>query len=263
MKSKEFRNRAAMYVVGGLGNILWYVSAFISTYRFVPKVIPLSTPGTGDSRRALRMVRKFLKPDLMGESEGSIARMSCVDNRWYQHKRWLIDKDIILNDVLDSNALDNVNTNIVDNYDLVIHHRGTDFKTSPVHTGCILKQADIDHVLDKLSASSKKYRGRKLSVLVVTDDYKDASAKYPDYSIIHNEDEAVDFAIMLKAKNLLIYPGSTFSYWAGYLGDHENVYLPAFNWPCANYDIYDLTSASISEDLAFPGATLIYSTEDE
>lgn len=261
MNSKEFRDRAAMYVIGGLGNILWYVSAFINTYKFVPKVIPLCTPGASNSRRALHMVRTFLKPDLIVDEEGAIARMSCVDNRWYQHKRWLVDKDIILNEVLNMDK--GINTNIADKYDLVIHHRGTDFKTSPTHTQCALKQADIDHVLDKLRASSKKYRGRKLSVLVVTDDYKDASAKYPNYAVIHNEDEAVDFSILLRAKNLLIYPGSTFSYWAGYLGDHENVYLPVFNWPWDNYDIYDLTSASTSEDLAFPGATLIYPTEDE
>lgn len=261
MKSKEFRNRAAMYVTGGLGNILWYISAFINTYRFVPKIIPLGTTRAGNHTSAPSIARKFLKPDLIVDGEGTIARMSCIDNRWYQHKRWLVDKDIILNDVL--NLDKNINTNIANKYDLVIHHRGTDFKTSPAHTQCILKQSDIDHVLDKLRASSKKYRGRKLSVLVVTDDYKDASDKYPGYAIIHNEDAAVDFAIMLRAKNLLIYPGSTFSYWAGYLGEHENVYLPAFNWPYDTCDIYDLTSASTSEDLAFPGATLIYSTEDE
>lgn len=261
MKSKEFRNRAAMYVVGGLGNILWYISAFINTYRFVPKIISLNTSGTNDGRRALRMTHKFLKPDLIGQPADSIAIMSCIDNCWYQHKRWLVDKNIILNEVL--NLDKDIDTSIADKYDLVIHYRGTDFKTSPVHMQCALKQADIDHVLDKLRASSKKYRGRKLSVLVVTDDYKEAIIKYPKYAVIHNEDEAVDFSILLRAKNLLIYPGSTFSYWAGYLGDHENVYLPAFNWPWDNYDIYDLTSASTSEDLAFPGATLIYSTEDE
>lgn len=261
MKSEEFRNRAAMYVAGGLGNILWYISAFINTYRFVPKVIPWDFPRASKNTKTSYIARKFLKPDLVVDKEGTRARMSCIDNYWYQHKRWLVDKDIILNEVL--NLDKDINTNIADKYDLVMHHRGADFKTSPVHTQCTLKQADIDHVLDKLRASSKKYRGRNLSVLVVTDDYEDASAKYPNYAIIHNEDAAIDFAIMLKAKNLLIYPGSTFSYWAGYLGDHENVYLPAFNWPWDNFDIYDLTSASTSEDLAFPGATLIYSTEDE
>ena len=245
----EFENRAAVIGQGGIGNILFYVSAFISTYKFIPKIVPLGAAG----RNACA---KFVRPKHVVTANKAYLRPECFNNMYYQHSRWLVDKDIILNNVL----VDMPEPDLSKKYDLVIHHRGCDFKTSPLHRKCTLGMDAVNHAIDKLRASSKVYRNRNIKVLVVTDDYADVERTYPGMAIVSHDNPVNDFATMLQAKNLLIYPGSTFSYWAGYLGYQEHVYLPVFNWPCDNFDIYDLTSASTSEDLVFPGATVLYDT---
>lgn len=245
----EFENRAAIIGQGGLGNILFYVSAFISTYKFIPKIVPAGAAGIDACAR-------FVRPELVVEANKVYCRPECFNNMYYQHSRWLVDKDIILKNVLK----DMPESSMAKKYDLVVHHRGCDFRTSPLHKKCILSADAVEYTISKLKAAYKCYRNRNIKVLVVTDDYEAAEEAYPDMAIVSSENPVNDFATMLQAKNLLIYPGSTFSYWAGYLGYQEHVYLPVFNWPCDNFDIYDITSASNSEDLVFPGATVLYDT---
>ena len=243
----EFENRAAIIGQGGIGNILFYVSAFINTYKFIPKIVPLGLVETNACTR-------FVRPELVVAANKAYSRPECFNNMFYQHSRWLVGRDVILKNVL----RDIPKSSMVKKYDLVIHHRGCDFRTSPLHRKCILGKDAVEHTVDKLKASSKDYRNRNIKILVVTDDYEAAAEAYPDMAVVSSENPVSDFATMFHAKNLLIYPGSTFSYWAGYLGNHENVYMPVFNWPCDNFDIYDITSASNSEDLVFPGATVLY-----
>lgn len=245
----DFENRAAIIGQGGIGNILFCVSAFISTYKRIPKIVPLGAAGTNACAR-------FIRPEHVVTANKAYLRTECFNNMYYQHSRWLVDKDIILKNVLK----DMPESSMAKKYDLVIHHRGCDFRTSPLHRKCILGKATVEQAISKLKESYKCYRNRNIKVLVVTDDYEDAEEAYPDMAIVSSENPVNDFATMLQAKNLLIYPGSTFSYWAGYLGYQEHVYMPVYNWPCDNFDIYDLTSASTSEDLVFPGATALYTT---
>lgn len=247
--TNEFENSAAIIGQGGIGNILFYVSAFISTYKFIPKIVPLGLAETKSCSR-------FIRPENIVAANKAYLRPECFNNMYYQHSRWLVDKDIILKHVLK----DMPESSMAKKYDLVIHHRGCDFKTSPLHRKCTLGIDTIEYAMGKLKASSKAYRNRSIKVLVVTDDYEAAEEAYPGMAIVSSDNPVTDFSTMLQAKNLLIYPGSTFSYWAGYLGTHNNVYMPVFNWPCDNFDIYDITSASNSEDLVFPGATVLYDT---
>lgn len=247
--TEAFENKAAVLGVGGIGNILFYVSAFISTYKCIPKIVPFGAAGANACAR-------FVRPEHIVAANKAYLRPECFNNMYYQHSRWLVDKDIILKNVL----VDIPESSMAKKYDLVIHYRGCDFKTSPLHRKCTLDVDTVEHAMDKLKASSKYYRNRDIKVLVVTDDYEAAKEAYPGMDIVSSDNPVTDFATMLQAKNLLIYPGSTFSYWAGYLGYQEHVYLPVFNWPCDNFDMYDLTSAGNSEDLVFPGATVLYGT---
>lgn len=98
----------------------------------------------------------------------------------------------------------------------VVHLRGDDYKTMP-GTNMVSKA-----FLDK---AAKCFECDISDFIVCTDDPEFAkSIGIKEEQITHNSPWD-DFTLMCSAKKLMISP-STFSWWAGYLGEHERILFP-------------------------------------
>jgi hypothetical protein len=133
---------------------------------------------------------------------------------------------------------------------LVIHVRWGDFAISPPHQR---SWQTFDAIMDSVRRLSLNELNAK-DVVIVTDDIKAVQAAFSfPATVITSKDPRMDWVNMLYAKNLVISPGSTFSWWAGYLGTHDNVFLPVGTWPCDfGYLAEDPTSSQTSYELVPP-----------
>lgn len=225
-------NKLNFRVLGGIGNILWQISAHAK--RFGAENIQ-AIPG---DERALKVLERWINPDKLTFStninEGYI-------NGYYQDLYWMSDSETIkswLN--LSKGSILKTDTSA---YELVVHVRGGDFKTSAAHKNCKQSIKLIDFVRKEYNIT------KRADVLIVSDDIetaKEATAYSKGWSMLVTSDDICAFNVMLQAKRLLVMPGSTFSLWAGYLGDQEKVFIPVGNWPCDNGYLKDVTSVQQS-----------------
>lgn len=100
-----------------------------------------------------------------------------------------------------------------------IHFRGGDYKTIPQY----LLPIDYYETAKKRMLEMNK----DLKFVIVTDDISFAQQYFPNDIIISNNKE-IDFSLLYNAKYLII-SNSSFSWWAGWLNENNNVIAPN-NW---------------------------------
>ena len=219
-------------VLGGIGNILWQISARVK--RFGKENIGI-VPGNNKVEATLK---KWINPKILkihNRNDGYI-------DGYYQDPYWLCPPEEVISWLnLDTTTVPGT----VKDFQLVVHVRGGDFLTSAAHMYCHQKEEYINAIIDELNLS-------KSDVLIITDDVnrtKDSIGK--GWHCMSTSDDICAFKIMLQAKYLLIMPGSTFSWWAGYLGEHNKVFIPYGQWPCDKGFLHDVTSTQCSEDFVY------------
>lgn len=171
----------------------------------------------------------------------------------FQHARWLAPKFLFRDRVLKL-VSDN---DLVSDYDLVVGMLGA-FGVTEDKCGEYIDKA-ISNLLDTNTESKKK---SDIRVLIVTGLYQNINIS-SGYEIRQLSIKDA-WSIMFHARNLLIYPDSFLTYWAGYLGYHDRVFMPTYGWVLIP-DPYrlDLTSATVPSDLLFEGVTAILPCYDK
>lgn len=224
------RNKIAFRVLGGIGNILWQISARAKRFGIHNlHVIP-------GNKHAADVCDRWLNEEIIsvgGDNAGHIEG-------YFQDRYWLCPSNIVkrwLN--LDVDMPESLKR-----FKLVVHVRGGDFLTSPAHQQCRQRLFYIKQIC-------KTHGLTKEDVLIVTDDINAARDSLgTGWHCYTAKDDIQAFKIMMQAEILLVMPGSTFSWWAGYLneGGKEGgiVYVPIGNWPCDVGALRDVTSAQQS-----------------
>lgn len=164
---------------------------------------------------------------------------------YWQNSKWLLTPDTVRERIL-SEAVTVHACKEVDSFSLIVHVRVGDFLRSPAHRYSRIGQKYIDAAIDMLPGV--KHSDEAL----VTDDLRYVGAVFGNrYPVLgDNGDARVAFHTLCCAKNIVISPGSSFSWWAAYLGAHDHVLFPAQTWP---QDIgaldRDITSCTSGVDL--------------
>jgi hypothetical protein len=227
------KNKIAFRVLGGIGNILWQISARVKRFGLENLVV---IPG---DKHAADACNRWLNKKLISigtMNEGPIEG-------YFQDKYWLCPSNIIKNWLnLDVEVPEDIKQ-----FKLVVHVRGGDFLTSAAHKHCHQRISYIKQICKTHSLSEG-------DVLIVTDDINAArnslGTGWHCYAV---KDDVQAFKIMMQAEILLVMPGSTFSWWAGYLneGGKEGgiIYVPVGNWPCDGGALLDVTSTQQSKTL--------------
>ena len=145
---------------------------------------------------------------------------------FYQSDYYMLEyRDIILNDWLKFNEnivteskelLEKYNT---DEY-CYIHLRGTDYKTIPQYFLPINYYLNaIDHI---------KSIKPNINFLIITDDVIESKKMFPEFEVINNSTE-IDFYLISKSKYKII-PNSSFSWWASWLSQENEITIAPNNW---------------------------------
>lgn len=227
------RNKIAFRVLGGIGNILWQISARAKRFGIHNLYV---IPG---NKHAADVCERWLNKEIIsvgGDNAGHI-------DGYFQDKYWLCPSATIkrwLN--LDIDIPESLKR-----FRLVVHVRGGDFLTSPAHRQCRQSLSHIKYIC-------RNHGLTKEDVLIVTDDINAArdslGTGWHCYAV---KDDRQAFKIMMQAEILLVMPGSTFSWWAGYLNeggkDGGIIYVPTGNWPCDIGALRDVTSTQQSSAL--------------
>lgn len=227
------RNKIAFRVLGGIGNILWQISARAKRFGLENLVI---IPG---DKHAADVCNCWLNKKLI--SVGAINEGPIEG--YFQDKYWLCPSNIIKNWL----NLDVEVPEAIKRFKLVVHVRGGDFLTSPAHQQCHQKLSYIKYICKVHELSNE-------DVLIVTDDINATRDSLgTGWHCCAVKDDRQAFKIMMQSELLLVMPGSTFSWWAGYLneGGKEGsiVYVPVGKWPCDVGALLDVTSTQQSKTL--------------
>ena len=232
-QSHMTRNKIAFRVLGGIGNILWQISARAKRFGIEHLVI---IPG---DKHADTVCNRWLNKKLIsvGKTNEGFIEGYFQDSYWLcpsaTVKSWLnLDVDV---------------PELLNQFKLVVHVRGGDFLTSSAHKQCRQRTSYIKHICEA-------HRLSESDVLIVTDDINTARDSLGiGWHCCVIEDDRRAFKIMMQAEILLVMPGSTFSWWAGYLNEGRKegctVYVPIGNWPCDVGALRDVTSAQQSSTL--------------
>jgi len=163
-------------------------------------------------------------------TENNLNNVKNYDNKiyignWQTYKFSLEIKNILMRELnFESKELTNyINILNIVNYKTTatIHVRGTDILSGGY--GGKFKPLNENYYIKALNYFSNIER-----IVIVTDDPEYAkSLNFKSYplQIISTEDVLVDFMVLRNAKNL-ICANSTFSWWAGFLGNSENIIFP-------------------------------------
>lgn len=110
----------------------------------------------------------------------------------------------------------------------VIHVRGGDYLTyfNKPSEKITLSRTAIEKIVEKFGCTAEE-------CIVVTDDVNYVKSLGLNFKQIRCSTAFNDFTYMCNAKRLAISP-STFSWWAGFLGDHEEVLFPIGTGPWDN-----------------------------
>lgn len=238
-------NTPLLPVNGGIGNLLFRIAAYIKIYKAAPVLVP-------QHQKSLDAIKAFLNINyaLVRPEDTSFPFCNISWHHCFQHIQWITEAAVEYIKAHIKTPGDDSYMDRVGQYDLLIHYRGTDFLTSPVHKHCRLTIDSIQQAMALTGVSD----GSK--VLVVTDDPDNVPNSYRElgFDIYSSGDALTDFYMLMRARNLLIHPGSTFSWWAGVLGGVEDrkVIMPIFNWPFSKQST-DITAATCGRDILFPG----------
>ena len=117
----------------------------------------------------------------------------------------------------------------VDKDELVIHIRGTDYKAGNVH----INDTIYLDILDKISPAKASLVTDDINTDIVKQLCNRGVRLVTKTNVTNkgnglNEFEMLDFAYMLKS-NLLLISQSTFSWWAAFLGQQKQVFVPYDN----------------------------------
>lgn len=223
-------------LVGGLGNCLWQICG---AYSCRPEEgHDLKFVAYGDA--AKHALTTFVKKERYASSG-----ICTVPSGYWQNPKWLLAPDVVREHIL-SEAVTAHARKETDTFHLIVHVRGGDFLRSDAHKASRATQHLIDKAIDACPGISHK------DVAIVTDDLQYVGETFGQrYPVLGDRGDArVAFHTLCCAKNLLISPGSTFSWWAAYLGKHEHVLFPSRVWP---QDIgaldRDITSCTSGLDL--------------
>lgn len=227
------RNKIAFRVLGGIGNILWQISA--RAKRFGTHNLHI-IPG---DKHAADVCNRWLNKKLISVGE---INEGFIDG-YFQDKYWLCPSVTVkswLN--LDVDVPESLKQ-----FKLVVHVRGGDFLTSPAHQQCRQRLSYIKYICRAHGLNNE-------DVLIVTDDINAARDNLgTGWHCCTIKDDRQAFKIMMQAEILLVMPGSTFSWWAGYLNEGGSegsiIYVPTGNWPCDIGALRDVTSTQQSSTL--------------
>lgn len=235
--NKEFVVR----VVGGIGNILFQMSAatMLRPELYAEERIKFA----GANKESHLVLATYIKEDMIAPFNTQAPTANPVG--YWQHVRWVPDAHPMhawFKDPIPTKA----HVKAVDMFDLHVHIRGGDFLKSAAHKSCRMGESTILQAMDTLDIDTSK-------VLIVTDDFSYVKSLLgTKYAVLGSLDPIVAFHTMCKSRNLIIYPGSTFSWWAARLGSqwHSNVFFPATGWPHDGlFGYQDITSAYSSDDM--------------
>lgn len=204
-------------LVGGLGNCLWQICG---AYACRPEEGHALKFAAYDPA-AKESLSKFIRPDRHGAPDSCTAPIG-----YWQNPKWLLSPATIREHVLCEPVGTHARKEVA-NFGLIVHVRGGDFLRSPAHNQSRAAQKYVDAALASLLGV------RHDDVAIVTDDLQYVAATFGSrYPVLGDHNDArVAFYTLCQAKNLLISPGSTFSWWAAYLGSHDHVLFPAKTWP--------------------------------
>ena len=227
------QNKIAFRVLGGIGNILWQISARAKRFGLENLVV---IPG---DKHAADVCNHWLNKKLI--SVGTTNKGPIEG--YFQDKYWLCPSNVIKNWL----NLDVVAPDYTKRFKLVVHVRGGDFLTSSAHRQCRQNISHIKYICRVHGLSNE-------DVLIVTDDINAVRNSIgTGWHCCNVKDDRQAFKIMMQAEILLVMPGSTFSWWAGYLneGGEEGglIYIPIGNWPCDVGALLDVTSTQQSKTL--------------
>ena len=227
-----------------IGQSLFQISAYMTVMGTVPSKIILDG-ASSDGKGIFSDVATTLRDSTDDRAATfDIYYRSCTS---FQHARWLAPKFLFRDRVLKL-VSDN---DLASDYDLVVGVTGAFGVTEAKYKEYIDKA--ISNLPDINIESKKK---SDIRVLIVAGPYQkiNPSSGYE----VRQVGIADAWSIMFRAKNLLIYPDSFLTYWAGYLGYHDRVFMPTYGWEfIPNQYQLDLTSATVPSDLLFEGVTAI------
>lgn len=211
------KNNTPVGLVGGLGNCLWQICG---AYACRPED-GHDLKFVACDRASNQALTTFVRKERYTHADVCTAPVG-----YWQNTRWLLSPEVIKQHILVSDVNKYSNSAVLQ-HSLVVHVRGGDFLTSKAHAQSRMSRRLIDSALEHIPGADHE------SVALVTDDFGYVThlfgSKYPVLGDIR--DPRVAFSTLCAAKNLLVSPGSSFSWWAAYLGEHEHVFFPEKYWP--------------------------------
>lgn len=240
---------------GSPSTSLFYLSAFLSVYNTIPNRILVDRTTLSTNRNILIDSILELEPDNT-EYYPTISCETRFGGGAFQHKRWLAPRYLFRDKLLRPVA-----RNIeADKYDLVA---ATDVVFWSFASEYYKEQIEkaISYIL-KCDTSGKSKDDIKVLVLVEQNPSKDLLELLSDYDVKYVELKD-KWSIMFHAKNLLVLPEGLLTYWAGYLGYHEHVFITTYGWMCDGHTSTDMTSYAHLRDLIFEDAIAIVADDVE
>lgn len=230
------RNDTVVGLVGGLGNCLWQICGAYSCRPEEGHDLKFVAFGEAAKHALMTFVKK---------ERYAYSGICTAPAGYWQNTKWLLPPDVVREHILSEDVTARARKE-VDVFPLIVHVRGGDFLRSEAHMASRAAQYIIDKAIDACPGLSHK------DVAIVTDDLQYVGETFGQrYPVLGDGgDDRVAFHTLCCAKNLLISPGSTFSWWASYLGSHDHVLFPSKIWP---QDIgacdRDITSCTSGLDL--------------
>ena len=256
--------------LGGLGNQLFCIYTAIS-YGLNNKKSPVFIYKDSTSGRKtyfdnlLKNVNMYKEIDIKWENiyengngtytvDDSFKHKNIMFNGYLQSYHNFIDNIDIINNMLDiasqKDLIKKKYSDLVDTNMVAIHFRLGDYKhLSHVHD--ILPDNYYSKALDHIKTDNKK-----ILVFCEKEDYEEVEKKMNNilkntqnskFKIVKNIEIDYEEMLLISLCSYIICANSTFSFWAGVLSGHKNVYIPLFKWYSNSKDRYLLPGWTLIE----------------